>query len=75
VGVVKVLKSGKVRMKIGCCEFVVRPGVEHKCRSEVHVLNLATNDIVIVGHSSKHAVAALDMDAFLRHMDSSKGAV
>lgn len=66
VGVLKVMKSGKVRMRIGCCEYVVTPGVGSQSRSEVHVINLRTQDIVMVGENSQHAVAALDLAACLQ---------
>lgn len=66
VGTLKVMKSGKVRMKIGCCEYVVMPGVGSQSRSEVHVINLRTQDIVMVGANCPHAVAALDLAESIR---------
>jgi RNA polymerase III RPC4 len=72
IGIVKVMKSGKVRMQMGCCEYVVTPGVGEQCRSEVHVINLRTKDIVMVGENSRHAVAALDIDSFLNEIEASK---
>jgi hypothetical protein len=72
VGLVKVFKSGAVRIKMGCCEYVVRPGVEQHCRREVFVINIRTEDIVMVAANCRHAVAALDIDSMIKEGISGK---
>lgn len=50
---------------MGCCEYVVMPGVPQHCRQEVHVINVRTGDIVLVAENCKSAVAALDMSRMI----------
>ena len=67
------MKSGKIRLSIGCCELVVTPAASQQCRSEIHIINLRTKDIVMVGENSRPAIAALDIASFLQQAEESKG--
>jgi hypothetical protein len=75
VGVVKVLRNGAMRIQMGCCEFVVRPGVEQHCRREVFVINIRTQDIVMVAENCKNAVAALDINRMIQESSGKGGGV
>lgn len=65
VGTLQVMKSGKVYMVIGNARFLLRQGVEHSHRTELHIVNLKTNDMVMVGSDCPTAAACLDLEALL----------
>lgn len=65
VGTVQVMKSGKVYMVIGSARFLLRPGVEHSHRTELHIVNLKSSDMVMVGADCPTAAACLDLDRLL----------
>lgn len=65
IGTLQVMKSGKVYMNVGNARYLMRPGVEHSHRTELHIVNMKTNDMVMVAGDCPTASACLDLEALL----------
>ena len=63
IGSVVLTRSGRVRLRVGCASYDVTPGVPAQHRSEVHLVNMKTKDIVLAAADLPAAVAALDLEA------------
>lgn len=59
------MKSGKVYMVTGSARFLLRPAVEHSHRTELHIVNMKTNDMVMVCADCPTAAAAVDLESLL----------
>ena len=71
VGMLRVCRNGNMRLRVGCCDYVLQPGVQPPCRTEVHIINTATKDVVCVAENCASAVAALDVEALIAHIAAS----
>eukprot|EP00892_Ulva_mutabilis_P010305 jgi/Ulvmu1/7647/UM038_0076.1 len=65
IGTLQVMKSGKVYLKVGSARYLMRPGIEHSHRTELHVVNMKTSDMVMVAGDCPTAAACLDLEALL----------
>jgi hypothetical protein len=65
------MKSGKVKIKIGCAQYVMDAGLEQVNFATLHIANLVTNDMVLVGKEGRYASTTLDLGALLASRDAS----
>lgn len=65
IGSLVLTKNGNVKLHIGCAKYDVTPGVSAHHRSELHLLNLKTKDIVLAATDLPSAVASLDLSSLL----------